>query len=193
MYERVDEVLEGLVRRIRMIFSKYRRLAFDELNVVSDVRKLYEELDNASRSAFGDIYEYYYTMEAPGIETQPDGWLDKFLAQPSPVIKYAWTTEALRKRDHLTESLIATKGLVTEYDYAMRYWTRMSGWFAVDVADAALMQSRRDTGVTLVMWKAEDDDRTCVTCWDLDGKIFPLNSVPIKPHPNCRCWTVKVR
>lgn len=192
MYDYVDAVLRELARSIYFSFQQRRKLAFDELNVVRNIRELYEELDRSARKAFGDIFEYYYTMEAPEIETRPEGWLDRFLAQPSAVIKRAWSSETVRKRDMLTESLIATRGRPNEYDSAAKYWSRMVGWFAIDVADAALAQSRADTGAKLVMWQAEMDDRTCVTCWSLDGRIFPLNAVPVKPHPNCRCWTVRI-
>lgn len=26
-----------------------------------------------------------------------------------------------------------------------------------------------------------------------DGKIYPINAIPPKPHPGCRCWYEEVR
>ncbi len=193
MYDFVDEVLRKLIRKIYETFSRYRALAFDELNVLSNVRKLYEELDGISRESYVEIASYYYERESKQTMKDADGFLGYLLTMPSKVMKYSWDAETVRKRDYLTEALLATNGLPTEYDRAMKYWARMNGWFAIDVADAAMAQARQDSGVSLVMWMSEEDDRTCATCWELDGKIFPLKAVPTKPHPNCRCWTVAIR
>jgi len=95
-------------------------------------------------------------------------------------------------RDRLMEALIATKGSVLEYDTAMRNWTQMTGWFAVEVADAALQQARIDDGLEFVMWVSERDDKVCSRCKKLDGNVYPTQTVPPKPHPNCRCYTVRV-
>lgn len=197
MYDYVDQILQELILRIYMLFRKYRTLPFDELNVFGDVKTLYEQLIEANKAAFMRIALYYYAQEAQRpmstvSEDDIEEWLIMFLSMPSAVMKYAYDAETVRKRDRLVEAMTATSGSSAEIDKAMRYWTQMAGWFAIDVADEAILRGRKAAGVTLVEWHAEHDNRTCGTCWALDKKIFPLMEVPVKPHPNCRCWTTVV-
>lgn len=44
-----------------------------------------------------------------------------------------------------------------------------------------------------VRWVATLDNRTCVLCGPLDGKVYKIDDGPRPPrHPNCRCVTVAV-
>lgn len=190
MYKYLDRVLKQLVLQIYRTFQRYRKLRFDELNVVSDVQELYQELETLNQEAYRKIATYYYRQEAHTGMTLADAWLLGVLRTPSRVMKYSYDSEIIRKRDRLMEALIATNGSAPEYDKAMRYWTQMTGWFAIEVADAAVAQAREDTDVELVVWFSEDDGRECSHCRKLHGKVFPARAVPPKPHPNCRCWTV---
>lgn len=192
MYDYLDKVLKALVKEIYQVFQEYRALPFDELNVVSQTNELYKKLGGLNITAFRKLAKHYYNSEEHGESELPEDWLLLLLAKPSAVIKYAYTPETYRKRDRLAESLTATNGLVTEYDKAMKYWVLMAGWFALDVADAALKQARVNDGVVFVKWQSEHDNKVCGECSELDGKIFFLNAVPDKPHPNCRCRIVRV-
>ena len=192
MYDYLDEVLKRVVVRIYDAFSRFRRLRFDELHVVSELQDLYSELESINVEAYTLIANYYYRSESMTTETLDRAWLEEVLITPSEVMKYAYSGEAVRKRDRLLEALIAKKGSVAEIDKAMRYWTQMTGWFAVEVADQAVAQAREDTGVDEVMWRSEHDGKVCDHCWKLNGQVFRADAVPPKPHPNCRCWTVDV-
>lgn len=192
MYDYLDEVLKRVVVQIYNAFSSFRRLRFDELHVVSQVQDLYIELERINIDAFLLMANYYYRAESKTTETLDQFWLDGVLSTPSEVMKYAYSSEITRKRDRLLEALIATKGSVAEIDRAMRYWTQMTGWFAVEVADQAVAQAREDIGIDEVMWCSEHDDKVCDHCWKLNGQVFHADAVPPKPHPNCRCWTVDV-
>ena len=74
-----------------------------------------------------------------------------------------------------------------EIDKAIRYWSQQCGQYAIDFTDLALMQAFEDAGVEEVEWVTEKDERVCSTCGPMDGKIFPIDDTPAKPHPNCRC------
>jgi len=180
------------VVEIYNLFQEYRAMSFDELNIVSSVQQLYRELEEINLRAYREIANHYYNSEPHGDESLHDLWLEGVLSSPSPVMKYSYDSEVVRKRDRLMEALIATKGSVLEYDTAMRNWTQMTGWFAVEVADAALQQARIDDGLEFVMWVSERDDKVCSRCKKLDGNVYPTQTVPPKPHPNCRCYTVRV-
>lgn len=189
MYEQLDKILKKLVAQIYYLSRNYRRMKLDEMNVVGEINKLYRELEELSRAAFEEIAEYYYRAENGKRHIDWQEWLDEFLRTPSPVLKYSFGSEAVRKRDRLVEALIATTGSVAEFDKAMSYWAQMSGWEALEVADEAILEAREENGVELVAWRSEHDNKVCNHCWELNGKIFSLDDLPPKPHPNCRCWT----
>lgn len=192
MYDYLDKILKRLVIQIYRTFRKYKVMPFDELNVFGGVQDLFLELETANKKAFQQIANHYYDLEPHGDKSLSDMWLDTVLRTPSEVMKYSYDSEATRRRDRLVEALTATKGAVSEYDTAMRYWVQMAGWFAVEVADLALEQAREDDGQEEVKWQSEHDSRVCKKCEKLDGKVFKLVNLPAKPHPNCRCWTVRV-
>lgn len=192
MYKYLDRQLKMVVREIYRLFQEYRAMPFDELNVVPNVQELYRKLEEVNRQMYQQIADHYYDSETHGDGVLVEWWLSDVLSTPSRVMKYSYDSEVVRKRDRLMEALMATEGSVLEYDTAMRYWTQMTGWFAVEVADAALAQAREDDGIEFVMWVSEHDLKTCDHCEDLDGNVYPADAVPAKPHPNCRCYTVRV-
>lgn len=189
MYEYLDRVLKRLVREIYRRFQSFRTLPFDELNLVPSAQTFYSELEDVNFQAFLEIAQHYYREETGRNGTFTAAQLREVLRTPSLVMKYSYDNEVVRKRDRLVEAMIATGGAVSEIDKAMRYWTQMVGWFAVEVADAAVAQAREDTGIDLVVWRSEHDDKVCNHCWHLNGQIFHADAVPPKPHPGCRCWT----
>ena len=192
MYKYLDSVLKRLTREIYRVFQSFRTLPFDELNVVPSVRTMYEELADLNYQAFVQIAKHYYALKGEAVTTDISLLVSEHLIKPSAVMKYSYDSELIRKRDRLLEALIATGGDVTEIDKAMQYWSQTTGQFALEVADAALKQSRIDRGVKLVRWCCADDERTCTNCHKLDGRIFHADAVPDKPHPRCRCWTEEV-
>ena len=192
MYAPLDEILERLIKQIYRLFRKYRSMPLDELNTVGQVNALYKQLEQLNRQAFEQIAEYYYRQEGGMFKQEWQEWLDKILREPSQVMLYSYDKEIVRKRDHLVEALQATTESVTEFDKAMRYWVAMTGWFAVEVADDAMEQAREEQGIDLVMWCSEHDNKVCDKCWKRNGQIYHLATVPPKPHPNCRCWTMPV-
>lgn len=191
MYKYLDKVLTVTVKKIYTVFRKYRGLKFDELNVLSSTTKLYEELVQINLEAFRDIAKHYFEMEPHGDGMWMYLWLEEQLRTPSPTIKYSYNSEVTRKRDRLAEALTATEGSKPEFDKAMRYWTQMTGWFGIEVADEALRRARVIDGVTHVIWVSQQDDRVCDTCHDYNGMVFPIEEVPPKPHPGCRCYLVR--
>ena len=45
-------------------------------------------------------------------------------------------------------------------------------------------------GPIRMRWLATLDERTCLQCLRLDGRVFEQDEVPPPPHNNCRCCTV---
>ena len=64
----------------------------------------------------------------------------------------------------------------------------MVGWYADFTSDEANLKALQDSGVKYGRWNAENDARTCDVCNERAGKIYPIDRIPPKPHPGCRCW-----
>lgn len=45
----------------------------------------------------------------------------------------------------------------------------------------------KNIGKEYVRWVTEHDDRVCGDCEERDGKIYPIDAVPPRPHHGCRC------
>lgn len=193
-YDYLDQVLSEAIPATRSVFqqAKQARIAVDELNIVGQTKRIYEKINDIAANAFREIAEWYYESEPHGDGMFEYLWVKDLLSTPSQTAKYAWDAEMLRKRDRLTESLLATGRNQKEYTTAMRLYIRMLGWFGIEVADEAIRRAREDDGVTHVMWVSEGDSRVCDHCDELDGQIFLLRAVPPKPHPGCRCHLERV-
>lgn len=138
-----------------------------------------------------------------------DDELDEILSDYDPVMGYVYNHETERKRDRLYEKVISVlshkreneKGENDEtlvfpsnnevrdvFDSAFRQWSKMTEEYGIRSHDRATVEAFHALGVKNVQWHAQNDRKTCSECDSLDGAIFPIDEVPDKPHPNCRCW-----
>lgn len=58
-------------------------------------------------------------------------------------------------------------------------------------SQGALMRARQE-GFAYVRVLASNDERVCPTCASRNGRVFPVDRVPIPWHPRCRCVAVPV-
>ena len=59
--------------------------------------------------------------------------------------------------------------------------------------NSATLQRYKDAGVKHVKIWAAQDERTCETCGNYHGKIYPIDKCPVLPfHANCRCTIIPV-
>lgn len=57
----------------------------------------------------------------------------------------------------------------------------------------ATMQRYKDAGIKYVQIWCALDERTCSTCGQYHGKIYPIDKCPVLPfHANCRCTIIPV-
>jgi SPP1 gp7 family putative phage head morphogenesis protein len=54
------------------------------------------------------------------------------------------------------------------------------------------LQRARERGRTYVRVLAANDERVCPTCASRNGRVYPVDRVPIPYHPRCRCAAVSV-
>lgn len=192
-YRLADAATELLNRRATKRFEDAKdeaaQLGFDELNVISTVRSLYENLQADNQEIFLELAQERYQEAEPHGEEPPDlAWLLALLAAYNAVTKYQYSNEWERKRDRTAEAINSTTAKVTEFRRGLMYWSQMTGWFADEVTDQATLKAYQDSGVKKVEWHTVLDGRECETCKERDGKAYYIRSLPPKPHPGCRCW-----
>lgn len=196
MYEYTDKIMKSLTVRMVRKFNHLKTksvLKFDEVNELrTDVDKCYKDCLREIRQAYLDIARYYY-KKAGGSDSVIDlMWIKHFLGGFDPVTKYIFDTEADRKRARAFESLAVSKD-PSEVDKALRLFHNQVKQWADEVTDEATMEAYIAAGIKKVKWKTEEDARVCPECGERNNEIYPINSVPDKPHINCRCYLLPVK
>lgn len=167
------------------------------------VHKLYKIILKTVKQEFLKIInEIYQTIYDEAVDMGFDGdirnldeaWIEEFFDRYNPVTKYVFSNEIDRKESRLFEALVSNElERLKSYAYAERLITNQIEQYAIDLEDSIEKTVYEDTNVKQVMWVAENDDKTCGVCKELNGQIFKLESVPYKPHYNCRCYLVPVK
>ena len=208
-YRQVDKELERLKRRINAAFGNFALAPFDQLNTITTVKrssaKLYEKLDSENEAAYKRIAKTAYEdalsdARSAGFEqkkrTDPVLLIAALLVAYNAVTKYVYKHEVERKRMRLVEALMSDSGkqaMREDIRRAANAWWRQSQQYAIDTEDEAVIAAFSDCGVEKVKWIATIDERTCKTCRDRNGKIYPIDKVPDKPHYNCRCYLLPIK
>ena len=196
MYEHADKAIAKINRRIQHEFVVLRRsiASFDEIwrlqdavntcyrNILAEAQQCYLDVANESykdADGYGYIFTYY--------------WLDQFLREFDPVTKYVFLHEYDRKRARTFELIACSQkksDLQKELKQAMYQLSVQTKQAADEVTDAATLKAYVDSGVQYVRWVSEIDNRVCTECYKRNGKIYPIDKVPKKPHVRCRCRLV---
>ena len=165
------------------------QLSIDNINALEVVKSLFEDIDRLIRKILLMIARELYeeTVKERRREIDAD-WIEWYLEEYDPTSKYIYVNEIDRKRARLVEAVIASDNKPGEVQAALRSVSLMGRIYAVRMTDEAVLQAYRDDGVELVEWESEDDSRVCAVCQERDGKIYTLDTLPRKPHINCRCW-----
>lgn len=191
-YARTDRAIYALNKRAIQRFKNAQKQAgisgFDELTVLNIGKALYEDLAQDNREIFEELAREQYQSVEPHGNTPPDlSWLLALLLAYNLVLHVVYENEVTRKRDYTIEAVNSSTKKIAEFKKGLLKWSRFTGWFSVEVADAATLKAYTDSGVEKVRWVSEHDNRVCGTCEERDGKVYPVDKIPPKPHPNCRC------
>lgn len=195
-YEYTDKVIAYIDKQLIERYSRLKSLvSFDELNVLQEVNALYQEIDTLIRKTFLKLADKVYSdnIRAKDHRSLDEQWVDALLSAYDPVSKYVFTHEEDRKCARLIEAVIASSTKAQEIDAALRSMSFMCRIYAVRVTDEAALQAFKDDEEDLVRWIAEKDEKTCTVCHKRDGKIYKIDLLPAKPHPNCRCSYERVK
>ncbi len=182
-YSRADKEVAKLNRYFIQEFLRFQAIKLDELNVLRSAKAMYERMDKKARSAFvriaRDKYDDITIAEALFL-----------LEEYDPVTKYVYTHEVERKRMRFAEAFIASKGNANEVKTALRLWSNMIRQYSTTITDEALLLSYKKAGVEHVKWITEEDELRCTECAERHNKVYHIDSIPPKPHINCRCYFV---
>lgn len=206
MYRQADKLLEQLKKLIRREFNRLGIFGFDELNVprvTKETTELFERLlaENSKRylqAAIKACEDARARVILAGYEDRyvavPDeAWVAGFLGKYNFVSGYLYEQEAERKRLRLAEQMLTAVEYQsrTQYNDSVRrsanLWWMQTAHYMLDAVDESTLYTYEKMGVEHVEWHTNMDGRECKTCRDRDGKIYPIDKVPPKPHRNCRC------
>jgi SPP1 gp7 family putative phage head morphogenesis protein len=193
MYEYADKIVSYLNGRFIEMFGKLKALSsFDELNLLHSVKELYREADELTRKMLYQIAVFAYeNAEGEDISAITEQWLlEVVLEAYDPTTKYSYVNEVERKCSRLFESVMSSDNKAKEVDTALRYWSAMVTQYSIITTDAATLRAYTDSGISEVMWVSVKDNRRCSVCKSRDGKIYPIEDVPSKPHIGCRCYLI---
>ena len=139
-------------------------------------------------------------IEALGVAATPlviDGkYVDEVLGEYNPVTNYLYYPEAERKRSRLAEALITAVVVSSRADYHKQLrkfadlWHTQTKQYGEKMVDKARIDTFKKNGIKRVKWETKEDEKVCKECNERDGKIYPIDKIPDKPHYNCRCWVV---
>lgn len=192
-YAYTDKCLKYLRRFYVREFNRTKmQIRQDELNVIQVTTNLYDRMRRETIRIFLLIAKEKYKALTGRDDTIDEMWLLDFLKMSNPLTGYIFLNDVDRKRQYYTESVMSGENLDKASKKALRYWYGSAKQFADLTADAAAMQAFTDKKVRLVQWHTAEDEKVCWTCNSRDGKIYPLEKAPRKPHYNCRCYLKEV-
>ena len=191
-------LIRQATRRANAAKHKLTTLGFDELNVIKEIESLYEWLDRNNRMKYAELFmaryrEMHGKRKGDALEELMEMELANLLSEPNEVTHYTYAEEVLRKRDRAEEAIFsvptrAQKQL--EIDKAVRIFMQQTRFYTDLTFDRASYMALKGNGVERVRWHTQRDGKVCGDCDERDGVVYPINQVPPKPHPNCRCIIV---
>ena len=203
MYQYTDKVIKKLNAYYLRLFTRLKLLSFDELNIITAVKEVYQKCLKMAKKRYLEIAEYYfyraYALAAGKNKKKPsddwinNDWLLDMLEEYDPVTLYRFMPEIERKQQRLIEALIASHKKNAEVDKALRYWALQNNQYADKVTDEATLRGYKAAGIKRVRWITEKDEKVCTICNKLNMKVFDIDKVPTKPHYHCRCYLLPVK
>lgn len=195
MYNYTDSVIKIMRKKLIGLFNNFHyRADFDELELVYFTHELYDKADIAVRKCLLTIARIAYIENGSKDNYRGVDYflIKEWLSEYNPVTKYSYVNEVDRKRSRFYESLLASTNKEEAINTALRYFSAMASWYAIDVTDKAVLKAYKDDGIEKVVWITTKDEKTCRKCNKHDGKIYSIDKIPPKPHINCRCYFLPV-
>lgn len=186
------ELLDGrLARRAQNARQAMIIAGFDELNVISTINSLYKNLFADNEEIYAELMALVFAKAGGRGDPPSKEWLKrKVLKAYDPVTLYVYLYEEERKRDRTIEAInssVGTEAKKKAFANGLRYWHDMTAEYADQVTFETVIDAFETQGVEYVIWRTQEDERVCEVCGPRNGQVYPLASVPRRPHWNCRC------
>lgn len=204
-YDLADKAIKDMNRRNLRAFDGLKTLKFDELNVLRSVTKVYDDAVRIAKRRYRQIAEdaYLEALILAGMDRKKaeelaedsitDDWVLDMLEEYDALTLYSFVNEVERKKQRTAEAILAAQDKVAEVEKALRLWTLQVSQYADNSVLYATLDGYEKAGIKKVKWVSEKDEKVCKTCGKLDGKIFLISKVPVKPHYHCRCILMPVK
>ena len=207
-YELTDIIIALLLNELRREINRLDVMGFDMLNapnITKYTKELVERLLKSNKREYLKIAkeatdEAKEDIEALGVSATPlavnGKYVDDVLGEYNPVTNYLYYPEAERKRSRLAEALITAVIVSNRADYHKQLrkfadlWFTQTKQYGEKMVDKTRIDTFRKNGIKRVKWETKEDEKVCKECNERDGKIYPIDKIPDKPHYNCRCWVV---
>ena len=196
-YGVADKANDALQKALLKIFrqTQGKLLYIDEMNVLSaEIREMYRTLIRHLRVYLNLVAAGTYNKnnadKNPRTKLLGPDFIDEFLIAYNPVTQFVLLNEMDRRGARFAEALMSTptrSGRTEIINRELRGVARVFRQAMIDIADKAQLERMKDAGVERVMWYTMMDERVCADCRKLNGRVFRIDRVPAKPHPNCRC------
>lgn len=207
-YELTDIIIALLLNELRREINRLDVMGFDMLNapnITNYTKELVERLLKSNKREYLKIAkeatdEAKEDIEALGVSATPlavnGKYVDDVLGEYNPVTNYLYYPEAERKRSRLAEALITAVIVSNRADYHKQLrkfadlWFTQTKQYGEKMVDKTRINTFKKNGIRRVKWVTKEDEKVCKECNERDGKIYPIDKIPDKPHYNCRCWVV---
>lgn len=206
IYESCDEMIREMNRELVRNFGALKMAKWDRINIIRTVTDVYRRSERKARRRYAEVWYDAYMLgltemcgksrsEAIRMADKADieELVDLMLDEVDPLTRYRFSEEMERKAYRLAESMEVATNRNQEIDRAMRYWSKQIAQYAILITDAALLHAFDDAGIEKAEWVAIRDGRECHECRERDGKVYPIDRFPAKPHFGCRCGRRPVR
>ena len=207
-YELTDIIIALLLNELRREINRLDVMGFDMLNapnITKYTKELVSRLLKSNKREYLKIAkeatdEAKEDIEALGVAATPlvinGKYVDDVLGEYNPVTNYLYYPEAERKRSRLAEALITAVIVNSRADYHKQLrkfadlWHTQTKQYGEKMVDKTRIDTFKKNGIKRVKWVTKEDEKVCKECNERDGKIYPIDKIPDKPHYNCRCWVV---
>ena len=195
-YTTTDKTISYMNRQYGKLFR--RVTSFDELNVIDVSHEIYDEVYELAKQEAARLSEAVYKKNRTDDTAVADSEFNAAVfvlalaLAYNPTTKYIFENEIERKRSRFAESVISSDTPTEEVALAKRLIAATNAQFMDDVTFDTLIKALKDSGVERVRWVTAKDDRRCKVCKSMDGRIYPIDKVPAKPHIRCRCYVERV-
>lgn len=216
VYEKADKRIADFLAWIAFSFNSFRaRLnrRSDTLAVFDELNTLYQQINTYSREMFLAILQDAYDGEAKQRRRRfTEDFLIVILDDPNDFTTVTYSKELERKSERLSEQLTAAihRSAISEdrtnengvkipleieikriFDKEYGSLALLFDSYMIETVDTGRVYAFEDDGVRRVRWVTILDGKECDYCRSLNGHVFPINRIPTKPHPRCRCFTVR--